>query len=107
MLSALVMVMVVLLSCGIGGCSGRVVEMAGRITLRRDFLERRPLGPASRESMRAARMKVTAAGRIDRRGYLALDHRISLLLGLEGRNLGEPRLRIGMIGRGKDLLTGA
>src|SRR3546814_6820890 len=76
-----------------------IVEMAGGPAPGRDFSKGRPLDAAAIGGMRAARMEVAAARRVERRGDLPLHRMVAALAQVETRNFGQQGLGVGVGGR--------
>ena len=80
------------------------IQVAGAAMSRRNLLRHRCHLPANRHRMRAARMKMAAAGRLQRAGQFALDGGEVPLAGIDARHFGQQRLGLGMVRPGENLL---
>src|SRR3546814_4572147 len=78
--------------------------MAGGPAPGRDFSKGRPLDAAAIGGMRAARMEVAAARRVERRGDLPLHRMVAALEQVETRHFGQQCLGVGVVGSVEDIL---
>src|SRR3546814_4399358 len=76
--------------------------MAGGPAPGRDFSKGRPLDAAAIGGMRAARMEVAAARRVERRGDLPLHRMVAALAQVETRHFGQQCLGVGVVGSVED-----
>src|SRR3546814_20633625 len=67
-------------------------------------LFRSPLDAAAIGGMRAARMEVAAARRVERRGDLPLHRMVAALAQVETRHFGQQCLGVGVVGSVEDIL---